>query len=445
MMPLAMRAPRVPESVEGAVGVMEREALTEEEQGPKGEAVDLSKAVPTLQERQIVKGTVVRVDTEGVLVDIGAKSEGLIPPKEMARRGDEPEPVVVGDRIDVMVMRVDGEEGNIILSKKRADFIAAWDRVIAAHQSGAILHAMVVDKVKGGLVVDLGIRGFVPGSHVELSLAKGRRFEWFVGQSIPLKVIEVDRGKGRVILSHKQAADEERRSRRETVLGALEEGAVVEGVVKRITDFGAFVDLGGVDGLLPISEMAWTYIRHPSEVVRRNQHLKVQVLRVDRESGKISLGLKQILEDPWAEVSEHYRTGEVVKGKVVRIVASGAFVRLRDIDAFVPISELADKRVNKVEDVVAVGQQVEAMVTDIRPDERRMIISLRRVAREAERKRVKEYMRTQEDEGRVTIGDAVGELLRQVVETRTEEPQPAASRDAEERDPEESEPEEDRA
>ncbi|MDR7418014.1 MAG: S1 RNA-binding domain-containing protein [Armatimonadota bacterium] len=407
--------------------------MTDEQQGSKTETVDLADAIPTLQERQIVKGTVVRVDTEGILVDIGAKSEGLIPPKELTRRGDEPEPVAVGDRIDVMVMRVEGEEGNIILSKKRADFMAAWDRVIAAHQAGTVLHAMVVDKVKGGLVVDLGIRGFVPGSHVDLSLAKGRRFEWFVGQSIPLKVIEVDRGKGRVILSHKLAADEEKKARRETVLATLQEGAVVEGVVKRITDFGAFVDLGGVDGLLPISEMAWTYIRHPSEVVRRNQHLRVQVLRVDREANKISLGLKQILEDPWAEVTEHYHVGEIVKGKVVRTVASGAFVRLRDIDAFLPISELAEKRVSKVEDVVQVGAQVEAMITDIRPDERRMILSLRRVAREAERKRVKDYMRSQEDEGRVTIGDAVGELLRQVVEPRTE--QPAA---AEEEKPEPS-------
>jgi 4-hydroxy-3-methylbut-2-enyl diphosphate reductase len=402
--------------------VTEHEIAETDQQGTKTETVDLSEAPPALHERQIVKGTVVRVDTEGVLVDIGAKSEGLIPPKEMSRRGEEMEPVAVGDRIHVMVMRVDGEEGNIILSKKRADFVAAWDRVIAAHRDGSILHAMVVDKVKGGLVVDLGIRGFVPGSHVDLSLAKGRRFEWFVGQSIPLKVIEVDRGKGRVILSHKQAAEEERKARREALMAALQEGAIVEGTVKRITDFGAFVDLGGVDGLLPISEMAWTYIRHPSEVVRRNQHLKVQVLRIERETGKISLGLKQILEDPWAEITTRYQTGDVVRGKVVRTVASGAFVRLRDIDAFLPISEMAEKRVSKVEDAVTVGQTIEVMITDIRPEERRMIVSLRRVAREAERKRVKDYMRSQDEGGRVTIGDAVGELLRQVVE-----PPPAES------------------
>ena len=405
---------------------MTNDVKTPEDQGTRSDAVDLSEAVPSLQERQIVRGTVVRVDTEGILVDVGAKSEGIIPPKELLRRGDEPESVSVGDRIDVMVMRVDGEEGNIILSKKRADFVRAWERVIEAQEAGKILHAMVVDKVKGGLVVDLGLRGFVPGSHVDLSQAKGRRFEWFVGQSIPLKVIEVDRGKGRVILSHRLAVEEERKSRREVVLTTIQEGVIVEGVVKRITDFGAFIDLGGVDGLLPISEMAWTYIRHPSEVVRRNQHLRVQVLRVDREAGKISLGLKQILEDPWAEVGERYHAGELAKGKVVRIVPSGAFVRLRDIDAFLPIAELAEKRVGKVEDVLEVGQAIEAMITEIRPDERRMILSLRRLAREAERKRVKDYLKTQEDEGRVTIGDAVGALLRQAVESRTEETATAA-------------------
>lgn len=409
---------------------MSEEVVVYGDQTPGSEDLNLGDAVPRLRERQIVKGTVVRIDTEGILVDVGAKSEGLIPPKEMTRRGEQADEVSVGDQINVMVMRVEGEEGSIILSKKRADFVHAWDRIAQMKESGAILYAMVVDKVKGGLVVDLGVRGFVPGSHVDLSQAKGRRFEWFVGQSIPLRVIEVDRGKGRVILSHRLAVEEDRKTKREEVLGSLVEGAIVEGTVKRITDFGAFVDLGGVDGLLPISEMAWTYIRHPSEVVRRNQRLRVQVLRVDRESGKISLGLKQILDDPWAEVSERHRAGEVAKGKVVRIVPSGAFVRLRDLDAFLPIAELAERRVGKVEDVIEVGQVIEAMITEIRPEERRMLLSLRRLAREAERKRVKDYMRTQEDEGRITIGDAVGDamgaLLRQAAEARADQAEPEA-------------------
>ena len=389
------------------------------------EGVNLAEAITTLQERQIVKGTVVRVDNEGVLVDVGAKSEGLIPSRELARRGEGTEQLNVGDRIDVMIMSVEGEEGSILLSKKRADFHRAWERIIEAHQTGKIIHAMVVDKVKGGLVVDLGVRGFVPGSHVDLSQAKGRRFEWFVGQSLPLKVIEVDRPKARVILSHRLAQEEERQRRKESLFTTLEEGQVVEGTVKRITDFGAFVDLGGVDGLLPISEMAWMYIKHPSEVVRRNQRLRLMVLRVDREAGKISLGLKQLLDDPWQEVPDRYSVGDLARGKIVRLVPSGAFMRLRDreIDAFIPISELAEKRVGKVEEVVQPGLAVEAIITEIRAEERRMIVSLRRAARERERKRVREYMQSQEDEGRVTIGDLAGELLRQVVERPKVEPE----------------------
>jgi small subunit ribosomal protein S1 len=383
-------------------------------QASQTEQIDLA-GIPTLTERQIVRGTVVRVDSEGVLVDVGAKSEGFIPPKELSTRGEIPEDLAVGDRIDVYVLKVDGEEGNILLSKKRADLALAWDRIQKALDAGTILHAMVVDKVKGGLVVDLGMRGFVPGSHVDLSQAKGRQFEALVGQSIPLKVIEVDRGKGRVILSHKNAVAESRAQTRTEVLGALEEGQIREGVVKRLADFGAFVDLGGVDGLLPISEMSWTYIKHPSEVVRRGQHINVVVLRVDRQAGRISLGLKHILQDPWQHLGDTYRPGQIVTGKVVRVVASGAFVRLPEIDAFLPISEIAEKRVPKVEDVVTSGQTLEAMVTEIRPEERRMILSLRRLARERERARVKEYISTQNEEGRVTIGDIAGELLRQVV------------------------------
>jgi 4-hydroxy-3-methylbut-2-enyl diphosphate reductase len=390
----------------------------------RDEKVDLSKAVPHLAERQIVKGTVVRVDTEGVLVDVGAKSEGLIPTKEMSKPGSADE-VSVGDRIDVMVLRTEGEEGNIILSKRRADVEMAWRRIQDAQHAGTVLHAMVVDKVKGGLVVDLGLRGFVPGSHVDLTQAKGRRFEWFVGQSIPLKVLEVDRGKGRAVLSHKQAVEDVRKKSKVELLTTLQEGDIVEGTVKRLTDFGAFIDLGGADGLLPISEMSWTYIKHPSEVLRRNQHLKVQVLRVDQEAGRISLGLKQILDDPWQSVAERHRSGDMVRGKVVRTVASGAFVRLGELDAFLPISELAEKRVVKVEDVVKPGDTVDALVMEIRPEERRMTLSIRRMERDRERKRVRDVLKAQQDEGRVTIGDIAGALLQQAVGPRQDEPAPA--------------------
>jgi ribosomal protein S1 len=399
--------------------------IDDKTQPGSGDDVDLTH-MPALTERQIVQGTVVRVDSEGVLVDVGAKSEGFIPPKELSASGDAVEGITVGDKIDVYVMKVEGEEGNILLSKKRADLARAWDRIQEAHRDGVVLHAMVVDKVKGGLVVDLGLRGFVPGSHVDLSEAKGRQFESLVGQSIPLKVIEVDRGKGRVILSHKTAVAEERTKRRGELLTSLEEGEIREGTVKRLTDFGAFVDIGGVDALLPISEMSWTYIKHPSEVVRRGQRLKVAVLRVDHEAGRISLGLKHILPDPWQHLGETYRPGQTVSGKVVRTVASGAFVRLGEVDAFMPISELADKRVGKVEDVLTVGQTIEALVTEVRVEERRMILSLKRLARQRERQQVKDYISSQEPSGRVTIGDIAGDLLRRAVTT----PEPSAPADA---------------
>src|SRR5256886_16554323 len=304
---------------------------------PQGEDMDISR-MPALAERQIVQGIVVRVDSDGVLVDVGAKSEGFIPPKELSARGDVVEGIAVGDRIDVYVLKVEGEEGTILLSKKRADLALAWDRIQRTFETGAILHAMVVDKVKGGLVVDLGMRGFVPGSHVDLSQAKGRRFEWFVGQSIPLKVLEVDRPKGRVILSHRLAVEEDRQKRRGELLATLQEGVVVEGTVKRLTDFGAFVDLGGTDGLLPISEMSWTYIKHPSEVIRRNQRLKITVLRVDREAGRISLGLKQILDDPWQKVGEHFRVGDIVHGEIVRLVSAGRAVAPGGLGGVLPVA-----------------------------------------------------------------------------------------------------------
>ncbi len=399
-------------------------------------AGELEQKVPPLAERQIIQGTVVRVDTEGVLVDVGAKSEGLIPPNELSRPNATPE-VAIGDRIDVMVVRVEGEEGNVILSQRRADFEMAWRRVQEAQQRGAILHAMVVDKVKGGLVVDLGLRGFVPGSHADLTQAKGHRFESFVGQSLPLKVLEVDRPKGRVILSHRLAVEEERTKRKADLLATLQEGAVVEGSVKRLTDFGAFIDLGGTDGLLPISEMSWTYIKHPSEVLRRNQHLKLTVLRVDRETGRISLGLKQILEDPWQKIGEHFHVGDTVKGKVVRLVSAGAFVRLGDLDAFLPLAEAAEKRLSKIEDVAKVGDAIEAMVTEIRPDERRMLLSVRKMERERERKRVKDVLRQQEEESRVTIGDIAGALLQRAVASAAHNPSApeAVKRDGENEGP----------
>ncbi|MDR5683032.1 MAG: S1 RNA-binding domain-containing protein [Armatimonadota bacterium] len=386
-----------------------------EESRDRSDEMTMESALPELEERKIVRGTVVRVDSEGVLVDVGAKSEGLIPVREL-RPGEAPSDLRVGEQIDVYVMRVEQEEGNILLSKKRADVQRAWERIEAAYREGQVLHAMVVDKVKGGLVVDIGLRGFVPGSHVDLSRVKGRRFENLVGESIPLRVIEIDRDKNRVILSHKQAMEQERARLRAELFATLREGDEREGVVRRLADFGAFVDLGGVDALLPISEMSWTYIKHPSEVVRRGQTVRVRVIKVDPKAGKISLSLKQVQPDPWTDIERRHRVGEVVRGKVVRVAPSGAFVRLRDVDAWLPIGELADRRVQKVEDVVQPGASVEAVITEIRPEDRRMIVSLKRLQRDLERQQLAELQQSQREATGFTIGDVAGELLRQAIE-----------------------------
>ncbi|GBD29111.1 30S ribosomal protein S1 [bacterium HR32] len=396
--------------------------MSEEARTP-GDEVTMENAFPELQERQIVRGTVVRVDSEGVLVDVGAKSEGLIPVREF-RPGESPTDLRVGEQIDVYVMRVEQEEGSILLSKRRADVQRAWERLETALREGHILHAMVVDRVKGGVVVDVGLRGFVPGSHIDLTRVRGRRFENLVGESVPLKVIEIDRERNRVILSHKQAVEEERARRKEELFRTLREGDEVEGVVRRITDFGVFVDLGGVDALLPISEMAWTYIKHPSEAVRRGQTLRLRVIRVDPAAGKISLSLKQVLPDPWVDIRSRYREGDVVRGKVVRLAPSGAFVRLRDVDAFLPVGEVAERRGQKIEELVQVGTAVEAVVTEIKPEDRRMVVSVRRLRQQREREELAQYQQAQERSG-FTIGSVAGDVLRQAVRGTEEGSEPA--------------------
>ncbi len=398
--------------------------MSEETRTP-GDEVTMENVFPELQERQIVRGTVVRVDSEGVLVDVGAKSEGLIPVREF-RPGESPTDLQVGEQVDVYVMRVEQEEGSILLSKRRADVQRAWERLETALREGHILHAMVVDRVKGGVVVDVGLRGFVPGSHIDLTQVRGRRFENLVGESVPLKVIEIDRERNRVVLSHKQAVEEERARRKEELFRTLREGDEVEGVVRRITDFGAFIDLGGVDALLPISEMAWTYIKHPSEAVRRGQTLRLRVIRVDPAAGKISLSLKQVLPDPWVDIRSRYREGNVVRGKVVRLAASGAFVRLRDVDAFLPVSEVAERRGQKIEELVQVGAAVEAVVTEIKPEDRRMVVSVRRLRQQREREELEQYQKAQEPSA-FTIGAVAGDLLRQAVRGTKETSEPAPS------------------
>jgi 4-hydroxy-3-methylbut-2-enyl diphosphate reductase len=340
--------------------------------------IDFGDTLRTLQEGDVVRGTVVHLDREGVLVDVGTKSEGLVPPNELSRESRRPESIVrVGDEIDVFVLSAgDDESDQIILSKKRADFEKAWDRVIDAQRKGETLNARVTERVKGGLVVDLGIRGFVPASHV--GSGQARNLEKYVELILPLKVIEVDRERRKVVLSHRLATEEERQAQRDETLATLAEGQVRQGVVRRITDYGAFVDIGGVDGLLHISEMSWTRIKHPNEVLKVGDEIQVMVLKTNLEQGRISLGLRQILPDPWTEAQERFHPGDLVHGNVTRLVPFGAFVQLDGgLEGIVPNSELSVRRVNKPEDVVDVGDRVEVKLLEIRPEERRLTLSIR--------------------------------------------------------------------
>ena len=343
---------------------------------------DFESMFKELAEGDVVIGTVVHIDKDGVLVDVGSKSEGIIRPNELSREPYENmgDVVKVGEEIKVVVIGRDREDGNLLLSKKRADFEKAWDKVIEAMHDGTVLHAMVTERVKGGLTVDLGIRGFVPASHVGSGDFKHQNLDKFVGQSVPLKVIEVDRDRHKVILSHKLATQEEREQRKTVTLAALKEGDIRKGVVRRVTDYGAFIDLGGIDGLLHVSEMSWARIKHPSEVVRNGQELDVMILKLRLDQDRISLGLRQILPDPWTQIADKYNVGDIVKVPISRLVPFGAFVTLENgVEAIIPNSELSDRRITKPSDVVNPGDEVEARIIEMRTEERKMTLSIRRV------------------------------------------------------------------
>ena len=387
-----------------------------------------------LREGEVVDGIVVHIDREGVLVDVGTKSEGHVKPNELSRDpGANPEDVVsVGERIRVYVVQTDSQEGGPVLSKKRADFENAWDKVEKAHRDKEVLKAMVSDRVKGGLVVDLGIRGFVPASHV--GSGKLKNLDKFIGQSMPFKVIEVDRERRKVVLSNRLAAEEEYESQRKDTISSLTEGQIREGLVRRITDYGAFVDLGGVDGLLHVSEMSWTRINHPSEAVKVGQKIQVMVLKLNLEQGRVSLGLRQILPDPWIEVQRLHKVGETITATITRLVPFGAFVAVEGgVEGIIPNAELSHRRISKPEEVVSAGQEVEVKVIDLRPEERRMTLSLRQLQAPPERPAREEQpdfrnYNQGRPESRTTIGDLIGEKLGELKSSVQPEPEKVAKK-----------------
>jgi len=325
-----------------------------------------------------IEAKVIQVEKDRVFVDLGTKAEGVIPLNELSEENIESAIGLFqpGDTFDVIVLKTGSSEGNAIVSKRKADFDQTWLRIIEAFEEGKMFEAQVIDRVKGGLVVDIGVRGFVPATHV--GSGKLRNIEKYVGQTLNVKIIEIDRERKKVVLSNRAAEGERKDEVKKEIFENVKTGDVLPGVVRRLTDYGAFVDLGGIDGLLHVSEMSWFRIDHPREVLREGDEINVQVLRLDSNTGRVSLGLRQVLPDPWNIIRENYKQGQKIKCQVSRIVQSGAFVRLPEgAEAFLPLSECSNKRVKKPNEVLEEGQEIEPTIIDLRPDDRRMVLSLR--------------------------------------------------------------------
>jgi small subunit ribosomal protein S1 len=348
---------------------------------PEGDLVpDYDATFPTINEGEVVHGTVVRVDKDEVLVDIGYKSEGVIPVSELSiRRSVNPaDEVTLGDEIDALVLTKEDAEGRLILSKKRARFELAWKTIETKAETGEPIVGKVIEVVKGGLILDLGVRGFLPASLVDIR--RVHDLDEFLGKELRAKVIELNRSRNNVVLSRRAVLEDERKEMRQAILDRLNPGDVVDGQISNIVDFGAFVDLDGMDGLIHISELSWRHVNHPSEVLEIGQEVKVKVLDIDRERQRISLGLKQTQSDPWQQVVEAYGEGDVVEGRVTKVVTFGAFVEiLPGVEGLVHISELAQHHVENPREVVSQGDVVNVKVIEIDADRRRLSLSLKRV------------------------------------------------------------------
>ncbi len=334
----------------------------------------------SFEEGDVVNGKVVRIDKDEVLVDIGYKAEGVIPSNELSiRKSVNPaEEVELGEEVDALVLTKEDSEGRLILSKKRARFEKAWRRIEVAADSGEPVEGSVIEVVKGGLILDLGVRGFLPASLVDIR--RVHNLDEFMGQTLECKVIELNRSRNNVVLSRRAVLEEERKEVREQILGRLEPGQVVEGKISNIVDFGAFVDLDGIDGLIHISELSWSHVNHPSEVVAIGDTVRIKVLDIDRDRQRISLGLKQTQEDPWQRVISTHRPGDVLEGTVTKVVAFGAFVEiLPGVEGLVHISELADHHVENPSEVVEPGAKLNVKILEIDEDRRRLSLSIKRV------------------------------------------------------------------
>ena len=335
-----------------------------------------NRGVSDVEEGEVVRGRVVEVRDSEILVDIGYKSEGTIPIEEFRHAGSLPK---VGEEIEVYLESKEDNEGLIVLSKDKADKIKVWDQIGKAHDAGTPVEGRVAEVVKGGLAVDVGVRAFLPGSQVDLRPVKN--LGAMVGQSIRAKVIKLNRRRGNVVLSRRSVLEEEREEKKKHTLSVLAEGMVLTGTVKNLTDYGAFIDLGGIDGLLHVTDMSWGRVGHPSEIFQIGDQVEVVVLHFDRETGRVSLGYKQKSSDPWANVDDRYPMGAKVSGKIVSLTNYGAFVELEPgVEGLVHVSEMSwTRRVRHPSKLVNVGDPVEVMVLEVNKATKRISLGMKQV------------------------------------------------------------------
>ena len=338
----------------------------------------IDETIKYFNDGDIVEGVIVKVDRDEVLLDIGYKTEGVIPSRELSIKHDvDPNEVVsVGDEVEALVLQKEDKEGRLILSKKRAQYERAWGTIEKVKEEDGIVTGTVIEVVKGGLIIDIGLRGFLPASLVEMR--RVRDLQPYVGKELEAKIIELDKNRNNVVLSRRAWLEQTQSEVRQTFLQTLQKGQVRSGVVSSIVNFGAFVDLGGVDGLVHVSELSWKHIDHPSEVVEVGQEVTVEVLDVDMDRERVSLSLKATQEDPWQQFARTHGIGQVVPGKVTKLVPFGAFVRVDEgIEGLVHISELAERHVEIPEQVVQVGDEIFVRVIDIDLERRRISLSLK--------------------------------------------------------------------
>jgi small subunit ribosomal protein S1 len=355
--------------------------MTENNQDTNGSprfAELFEQSLKQVKEGELVRGTVLSVDMDNVQLDIGFKSEGMIPTWEFMDE-DGTLLVKVGDIVDVLVEDAEDEDGHIVLSKEKADRLKIWDDISNAFEADEAVEGVIVSRVKGGLAVDIGVKAFLPGSQVDLRPV--RNLETLLGQKLQFKIIKFNKRRGNIVLSRRALLEKERKRMRETTLQTLQVGQIIDGVIKNLTDYGAFIDLGGIDGLLHVTDMSWGRVNHPSEIFQVGDELKVKVLKFDAETERVSLGLKQLQPDPWMDAGMRYSIGKRLQGKIVSLTDYGAFVELEPgIEGLIHVSEMSwTKRVKHPSKMVSIGDVVEAIVLDVDEGNRKISLGMKQI------------------------------------------------------------------